>query len=264
MTVVLSLALISCLGAFYFALAKEGGNPNSPWESILDVFVTGGEVGIVGPVELDPATHVDVSGTVSLVPGQHVDVSGSTVDVSGSSVILSDAVTLAPGTQVGITGDVSLEPGTQVGVSGEVSLASGTEVEVYGEVSLAPFTTVGVSGSVSLASDTEVVIKHKTYYQNLWTDLVLSPGEYENSLFYYLDGYRYVYVMKSSDDYVITVKWGCPLPGDRMVTETTSIYQASAHGIYTIGLKAPYIWVRIENTGTATGGPCSVAFYAVS
>jgi hypothetical protein len=95
LTVVLSLALISCFGAFYFALAKEGGNPNSPWESILDVFVTGGEVGISGPVELEPGTHVDVSGAVSIAPDQEVRIRGP--------VTIDGPVTLAPGATVETT-----------------------------------------------------------------------------------------------------------------------------------------------------------------
>ena len=74
-SVALSLIVVVSMVGFYVASAKnEGGG--SPWESILDVFVTGGSVNISSPVVLEAGTHVDVSGST-------VDVSGSSVDVSG-------------------------------------------------------------------------------------------------------------------------------------------------------------------------------------
>ncbi len=107
----MSLIVVTSMAAFYVASAKtdDGG---SPWESILDVFVTGGTVDISSPVVLDPSTHVDVSGSVSLDPGSQVDVSG----------------------------EVSLEEGTEVGVFGEVSITG--PVTIDGPVTLSPGSTV--------------------------------------------------------------------------------------------------------------------------
>jgi len=190
LTVVLSLALISCFGAFYFASAKEGGNPNSPWESILDVFVTGGEVGISGPVELDPATHVDVSGAVSLEPGQ----------------------------QVGITGDVSLVPGTEVEVSGPVSIAPDQQVRISGPVTINGPVTLAPGATVETVMATEVV---ELFYGRL------NPAQVE-WWFVDVDGYKTIHVyflydvISYPDSYALAWDFSIPNPygGHRLAWNT--------------------------------------------
>ena len=110
-SVALSLIVVVSMVGFYVASAKTDGG-GSPWESILDVFVTGGSVEVSGPVALEEGTEVDVSGSVSLELGSEVVVSG----------------------------EVSLEAGTEVGVSGEVSISG--PVTIDGPVTLAPGSTV--------------------------------------------------------------------------------------------------------------------------
>ncbi len=97
MSVALSLIVVVSMVGFYVASAKnEGGG--SPWESILDVFVTGGSVNISSPVVLEAGTSVDVSGEVSLEEGTEVGVSGA-VSITGP-VTIDGPVTLSPGSTV--------------------------------------------------------------------------------------------------------------------------------------------------------------------
>ena len=96
-SIAISLIVVTSMAVFYVASAKTDGG-GSPWESILDVFVTGGSVEISGPVELETGTHVDVSGSVSLDPGSEVGVTGE-VSITGP-VTLDGPVTLAPGSTV--------------------------------------------------------------------------------------------------------------------------------------------------------------------
>ena len=79
----LSLIVVVSMVGFYVASAKTDGG-GSPWESILDVFVTGGAVNISSPVVLEAGTHVGVSGEVS---------------ISGP-VTIDGPVTLSPGSTV--------------------------------------------------------------------------------------------------------------------------------------------------------------------
>jgi hypothetical protein len=110
-SVALSLIVVTSMVGFYVASAKTDGG-GSPWQSILDVFVTGGSVEVNGTVALEEGTEVDISGSVSLEPGS----------------------------EVGVSGEVSLEAGTEVGVSGEVSISG--PVTIDGPVTLAPGSTV--------------------------------------------------------------------------------------------------------------------------
>ena len=96
-SIAISLIVVTSMAVFYVASAKTDGG-GSPWESILDVFVTGGSVEISGPVELEAGSHVDVSGEVSLEEGAEVGVTGE-VSIAGP-VTLDGPVTLAPGSTV--------------------------------------------------------------------------------------------------------------------------------------------------------------------
>lgn len=231
MTVVLSLALISCFGAFYFALAKEGGNPNSPWEGILDVFVTGGEVGISGSVELDPATHVDVSGTVSLEPGQ----------------------------QVGITGDVSLVPGTEVEVSGAVSIAPGQEVTISGPVTIDGPVTLAPGAIVETTMKTEVV---ELFYGRL------NPPAVE-TWFLDVDGYKtvHVYFLYSPHSYpdAYALAWDFSIPnpygGLRLGWNTEYL---PGPGVYTFEVTGPQLYLSLHGWTGADQTDCKVFVYAQS
>lgn len=231
----MSLIVVTSMAAFYVASAKTDGNPNSPWESVLDVLVTGGSVNISSPVVLETGTHVDVS--------------GSTVDVSGP-------VSLVPGTQVGISGDVSLVDGALVEVIGEV--------EVSGDVGLVWGTTVGVSGSVALEPGTEVTVTSDTWNQPVFIDEQLPVGDSAYSLIYIVDGYKYVHIAKDSPYHELTVKYIWDMNEDPHITMTTSIDGVTAPGVYTIGVKAPKIFLILKNVSSSPTAECSVVFYAVS
>ena len=96
-TILLSLVLFSSC-VFYVASAKNDRDSGSPWESILDVFVKGGEVNISRPITIAPGQEVSVSepvtveGQITIAPNQGVRIDGP--------VTIQGPVTLEPGSTV--------------------------------------------------------------------------------------------------------------------------------------------------------------------
>jgi len=93
---VLSVIVVAGMVGFYVASAKtEGG---SPWESILDVFVTGGSVDVSGEVSISGPVTID--GPVTLSPGSTVEA------VMATEVVQVFYGNMVPGTAEGWYVDV--------------------------------------------------------------------------------------------------------------------------------------------------------------
>lgn len=125
-------------------------------------------------------------------------------------------------------------------------------------------TEVEVSGSVSLEPDTEVITRRDTWNQPVFHDLVMDPGQWNSSLFYIVNGFEYVYIAKSSNDYLMYVEFIWEMPNNERVTQRSTIDGVSARGVYTVKVKAPMICIRLWNPGSIAGDEISVVFYAVS
>jgi len=281
----LSLIVVVSMVGFYVASAKnEGGG--SPWESILDVFVTGGSVEISSPVVLEAGTHVDVSGSIVDVSGSSVDVSGSivdvsgssvdvsgsivdvsgsSVDVSGSSVDVSGSIVDVSGSSVDVSGSVSLESGSEVGVSGEVSLEAGTEVGVSGEVSITG--PVTIDGPVTLApgSTVEALMATKVVELLHGNMVPLTTEGYTVDV----DGYKtvHIYFIYSPwtypDAYSLSMTLLIPDPhgGNPIAWQSESL---PGPGVYSYEVTGPELYLHLHGWAGADVTECKLFVYAQS
>ena len=248
-SVALCLIVVASMVGLYVASAKSEGG--SPWESILDVFVTGGSVEVSGTVGLEEGTEVDVSGSVSLDYGSKVGVYGEVALEAGTEVDVSGSVSLDPGSEVEVYGEVSLEAGTEVGVSGEVSISG--PVSIDGPVTLAPGSTV------EALMATEVT---QVFYGNLdpWT----GQGWYVD-----VDGYKtvHVYFLYSigtyPDAYSLSYDFSIPDPqgGNRLTWQSENL---PGPGVYSLEVTGPQLWLWLYGRPGADETECKLFVYAQS